>query len=619
MKKTNKRPSFLAVALIPLVMMASLGHAQTPASSPAFTAPPPANPGPAAAPAPNDTDAIPLPPIPSTPSIAPAPAPTGPTSPLSPPPDQTVTVPAAAPASPVTNVRDGSGKFMETVIPVDLNSFAKAMARKAGYSYVANPLVTGQVDGTFINPDPLVDLRQAARANGYSLRVDPGTHAVELENAQTRAAAPTVLYTRRLKYLRAAYVRDPGMDEDISSTPPNGSGTGAPGGGSSGGSSSGGSSPSTVPGSQAERLEALFKPVLSDGAYLKYDIKTSTLIARDSDVNIANLNALIDQLDVDRPLIRVEVQALEVNADNIRNRGINWAGTLGDSAGLNLSLNTQDALLRVFTGGLNMGQFLNPTGNDSGSGAIFSVSDVAVTVKLLNEMNAIDSKARWFVDTEDNESGQTKVVVEQPIVQITDSTSTTTSQVQFNYVDVGNILRVTPQLRPDGLIRLQIHPELSNITGTVTAGQSSAPIIQERSTEAIVTCPINKVCILGGLQDLFHINANNKIPLLGDIPLLRWFFSSERDENQTRNLVLLVHPMVIDYDSPKYAEAIDTYIKSYEWRPEYGAANNKNIHSSTDPRWDAELAAPADVPVSRLSPPLPQTDRQTTPRTTDEE
>jgi type II secretory pathway component GspD/PulD (secretin) len=223
------------------------------------------------------------------------------------------------------------------------------------------------------------------------------------------------------------------------------------------------------------------------------------------------------------------------------------------------------------------------------------------------------------VDTEHNESGQTKVVVEQPIVQITDSTSTTTSQVQFNYVDVGNILRVTPQLRPDGLMRLQIHPELSNITGTVTAGQSSAPIIQERSTEAIVTCPINKVCILGGLQDLFHVHDGNKIPILGDIPVLRWFFSSERDENQTRNLVLLVHPTVIDYDSPKYAEAIDTYVKSYEWRPEYGDANNKNVHSNTDPRWDAELAAPADVPVSRLSPPLPQTDRQPVPRTPAEE
>ncbi len=521
--------------------------------------------------------------------------------------------------------KDKQPTLLRITAPIPLNTFASILAQKAQMTFVPNPLVEGTVSGIFSNENPLTMLEQAARANGYQMTVR--NNSIELENDKTRKALPIVTYTRVLKYLRAPYVRDPGTQESTLAISGNISSAGSGGtGGSNSGGSSGGSTggtnqgnPSSVPGSQAQRMVDLFKGILSEDAYLNYDMKTSTVVARDIDVNIAALDALINQLDVNRPNILVGVQALEVNSNPRYFRGLDWSGSFGED-GTTIRADIAKALFLAFTGNISIANdlvgFTPPAGSTLTTAPVytFSPASVSAVLRFLNDNNLTDSKARWTVTTEDNESGVSNIARQQPIVSSSGGTLNVAGSVQFSYVNVGAILRVTPQLRPGGIVRLQIRPELSNIIDTITVQGSDtsgaigqAPVIDTRSSEVIVSMPLGKTLVLGGLQNLVRIDANTKVPFLGDIPFIGpMLFGSKDKRAQMRNFVLIVEPRLVDYENiPEFENTIKQEMDVYKWKKEYGAGSGKNINSTADPGTfiGSEGKKLPPEPLSTISPP----------------
>ena len=152
--------------------------------------------------------------------------------------------------------------------------------------------------------------------------------------------------------------------------------------------------------------------------------------------------------------------------------------------------------------------------------------------------------------------------------------------------EIGVSMVVTPTLLPDGTIRMKLRPRSASIIGSVTGKSSgnSYPIVSESMLECIARVPDGYSLVVGGFFSEAVADNKTKIPLLGDIPVINFFFKSKEATNAKTSLVFIVTP------------------RSYD--PTNHAANNRassRVHSGTtldcDHNWvDPDNPGPAHEP-----------------------
>jgi type II secretory pathway component GspD/PulD (secretin) len=407
------------------------------------------------------------------------------------------------------------------IMDMPLNDFAAAMAQRSGLTYVYNPLVTGDVSGRFNSDNPLRMLKAAARANGYSVLIQD--NVLELHNIDTLSALPQQTYTRTLKYLRV-----PGPREE------NGS-----------------------------KIVELFSGLLSEDAYLQFDNKSNTIVAKDNENNIALLDALINRLDIAKPNVLTSVTILEVNVNPQVIAGLNWQ-TLFSDGGYTMDLAVANQIGNVFIplAGATLASAVPTFNNGSNNYAVAVQPGTArFALNAVERAGLAETKSQFFVSTEDNEAGRTIVARKEPIPNFTSNQQTGGFDISgFEYEDIGSTLEVVPTLLPGGIVRLQIKPKLSTSTetrsfsgsgstgnGTAASGFNAViPIIQERSTDVTVRVKLGTTLLLGGLKEGSLTDNSQGIPILKDIPILGYMFGQKNYRKGQRNLVLVVEPSLLD-------------------------------------------------------------------------
>jgi general secretion pathway protein D len=148
----------------------------------------------------------------------------------------------------------------------------------------------------------------------------------------------------------------------------------------------------------------------------------------------------------------------------------------------------------------------------------------------------------------------------------------------FEYRDVGKTLKITPHVTEDRLVRMQINLEVTAIDQAATLTTSSTlPVTLKRTVDTTVIVEDEQTVVIGGLIDDSTTVNENKVPVLGNIPLLGWLFKNKSEENIKTNLYIFITPRVIKnpeeaariYEGKK--ENIDTIkegsIKFYEKHP----------------------------------------------------
>jgi len=119
-----------------------------------------------------------------------------------------------------------------------------------------------------------------------------------------------------------------------------------------------------------------------------------------------------------------------------------------------------------------------------------------------------------------------------------------------NSVFAGILLDITPEIDDNGLITLKVNPSLSETRQDITADDDGStrdvpPDLNRRQLSSVVSVQDGERVILGGLiQSKDSINEN-KIPLLGDIPILGWLFKFEEKINTIEELVIVIEPHII--------------------------------------------------------------------------
>jgi len=265
----------------------------------------------------------------------------------------------------------------------------------------------------------------------------------------------------------------------------------------------------------------------------------------------------------------VESLIAEVSADRAAEFGIQWQGPLGKAGdgvigllGSNFGTggkNIIDLATGAATGavvpsrGLNLGAVQRTSGvyvlgflarflEDSGSGNVLS------TPNLL---------------TLDNE--EAKIVIGQnvPFVtgQFTNTGSNNGSVNPFQTIerkDVGLTLRVKPQISENGTVKLQIFQEVSSVQAS-SINSATGLITNKRSIESSILVEDGAIVVLGGLLQDEYSGNQEKVPVLGDVPVFGNLFKSETRSRRKTNLMVFLRPVVIRDAEQSDALSLDRY------------------------------------------------------------
>ncbi|MGD1974419.1 MAG: type II secretion system protein GspD, partial [Desulfobacterales bacterium] len=116
----------------------------------------------------------------------------------------------------------------------------------------------------------------------------------------------------------------------------------------------------------------------------------------------------------------------------------------------------------------------------------------------------------------------------------------------FEYRDVAKTLKITPHVTEDRLVRMQINLEVTTINQAATLTTSSTlPVTNKRTVDTTVIVEDEQTVVIGGLIDDTSTDNENKVPGLGDVPLLGWLFKNQSETNNKTNLFIFITPRVI--------------------------------------------------------------------------
>ena len=137
--------------------------------------------------------------------------------------------------------------------------------------------------------------------------------------------------------------------------------------------------------------------------------------------------------------------------------------------------------------------------------------------------------------------GYKEPFVTQTVSQTGTGTAVTAEQVTF--LDVGVKLFVTPTIARDGYVQLKIRPEVSSKTGTLTTAQKNEiPIVETSEVETQLLVKDGQTIILGGLIKEEKARDHQRIPILGDIPILGLLFRSTKETTRRTELLVFLTP-----------------------------------------------------------------------------
>lgn len=242
-----------------------------------------------------------------------------------------------------------------------------------------------------------------------------------------------------------------------------------------------------------------------------------------------NLLNLLIGLDTPPKQVLIEATIVELTLSGDLKYGMEWYLKSKHSGG-GSTLQTMDQLGLSSFGGLSY-QFIANTENIKATIHAFAQDDRA---KILStpRLMVLDNKEASI------QVGQDIPVATQDLSSSTGSTSSSVTRT-YQYRSTGIILRVKPTINTEGLLTLEISQEVSS------AGSGDTPILSMRRISTSVAVAHAQTIALGGLMKEESAHTIEKVPLLGDIPLLGHLFKTTSQSSSKTELLILVTPTII--------------------------------------------------------------------------
>jgi general secretion pathway protein D len=393
-----------------------------------------------------------------------------------------------------------------------------------------------------------------------------------------------------------------------------------------GGGAGGGSPVPTSGGSGSSNVDA--------SVTIWADAATNALIMTAPPKIMKNLMAVIDKLDIRRAQVEVEALIVEVDVNKSANLGVQWlldggtnygygvinlpgsgtsivdiaAAALSGAAGLESSVGTSATTTSTTsTLGTAIGSggtasslsSLIPTGGTFAVGTYNSNTGrgLAAVIQALRSDGTSNIISTPRVITMNNEEAEVKVTQEIPLI----TGQYTSSQTQVNGTtspfetiqreEVGTILKVTPHISENNVVQLKIEQEDSAPGAKL---QDSADIsTNKRSIKTTILIEDGGIIVLGGLMQDTVTESEDRVPVLGAIPLLGNLFKSRSGSRQKSNLLVFLRPRILRDQAATQEVSTQKYNEIRE--------EEKSLHKGKITLLPGERQ-PSVPPIQQLSP-----------------
>ena len=306
---------------------------------------------------------------------------------------------------------------------------------------------------------------------------------------------------------------------------------------------------------------------LSADTKILSDERTNSLLLMGRKSDIEALKAVIASLDIMLQQVQIEAVILSVGLNDSIDTGIQW---VYDTAGGDLLTELEyhsdtNEVISIVTNLLSKTHQLaggvqnKETGKISSSLNYYGIFP-SIDITALIYAAKTDGDARVLstpvVMTTDNTEAKITIADEYPVVtSSTSASSGYSARSTYEYKTIGIDLTVTPHINPNNFVLMEITQSADDVGTPVSIDGNNVPVIKKREISATVGVKDRETIILGGLVRKSNSETATKIPILGDIPLLGWLFSSRSESEVRDELVILLTPYVLNTPEEATSEA----------------------------------------------------------------
>jgi len=320
---------------------------------------------------------------------------------------------------------------------------------------------------------------------------------------------------------------------------------------------------------KAEQVSETIKEILTDRGKVKFDERTNQLVVTDVPSNLYKISKVVEKLDKRTPQVMIEARIIETVLDKDERLGIEW--TLGASA---------SGSARPFVGPFAFGKTYGKTGKEYFPKVDTSTSDFTGSVEQgfpyavksdftfgTLSFTQLQAALEIFKRRENTKILSNPRITtlnnQEAVIGVTETFNIPTYEVDsdtgrlvvsgYTEKDVGIKLTVTPHINPEGYIVVDLHPEVSTLKGwdafTTGTGTILAPRFSSRESTTQVMVRDGETIVIGGLIKEEVKDTVRKIPILGDIPLLKYVFSKTTKTVDTTDLIIFVTVRLLESES----------------------------------------------------------------------
>jgi len=324
----------------------------------------------------------------------------------------------------------------------------------------------------------------------------------------------------------------------------------------------------------------------------------NAIIIRDTPDKLAIAEKMIDDIDKARPEVVIQVQVLEARLDKMRNLGILPAQSVSISI-----VPPGTTTTTTNNNGTNTNGTTSTTQNiltlqnlTHLNGSNYSVTIPTFTANALLNDSSTKIIQNPEVRSVDGQPAKLRIGDRVPVatgsfqagvgVGSTAGTGFVNPLVntQFQYIDVGVNVDITPRVHPNHEVSLKVSVEVSSVTGQTNIGGIQQPIISQRKIDHEIRLKEGEANILGGLVEKTDTKGRNGWPGLGSVPFLHYFFAEDTKSYEDDEILIILTPKIVRM-------------------PEWTRANLRPLYTGSESlvqvKRDTEVRAPqADVPTS---------------------
>jgi type II secretory pathway component GspD/PulD (secretin) len=294
---------------------------------------------------------------------------------------------------------------------------------------------------------------------------------------------------------------------------------------------------------RASDMKAKVSDILTKGiGSVQVDERTNKIIVTDLDRKMGEITELVTAFDDKLQQVLIEAKIVQVSLDDNYKLGVDWSSVISKVGttmkSMNLASSFQLAAENAF----------GPPGAQIVIGALGS-SDWAVMIQVLKTIGDTNLLSSPRITALNNQEAKILVGTSQPYATntVTQTTGLATTATNLTFIDIGVKLFVTPTINKDGFVTMKIKPEVSSTTSDYTYGSpaTTVPIVTTTQAETSITVKDGTTIIIAGLIKDQRTSTVDKIPFLGDIPIVRQAFRKTVKEVQKQELVVFLTPHIV--------------------------------------------------------------------------